>query len=109
MTIEVTFIQPDGTKSTAQAKHNQSLMQVALEHQINGIEGICGGCIACATCHVHVPTEWQSRVEGEDNEQSEEEIDMLDMALGRNETSRLGCQIKITKKLNGLSVRLPNV
>lgn len=83
-------------------------MQAALEHKIQGIEGICGGCIACATCHIYIPEEWQSRVRGEDNEQSEEEIDMLDMALSKKPDSRLGCQIKLTKALNGLRVFLPN-
>ena len=107
-TVEITFIHPDGSKQTAPAKENQSIMQTALEHNVNGIEGICGGCIGCATCHIYIPQEWQSRVEAQDNEQSEEEIDMLDMAINKRENSRLGCQIKLTKSLNGLSVFLPH-
>ena len=32
---------------------------------------------------------------------------MLDLAFGLTHTSRLGCQIIITEKLDGLVVRLP--
>jgi len=107
-TIEVTFIQANGTAKTVEAQNNQSIMQAALEHKIAGIEGICGGCIACASCHIHIPREWQSRVEKQDNEQSEEETDMLDMAQNKQENSRLGCQIKLTKALNGLKIIVAN-
>lgn len=105
-TIQLTFIKPDGTPQTVTANENQSIMQAALEHNISGIEGICGGCIACATCHVYVPPEWQSRVTAQDNEQSMEEIDMLELSAGRKESSRLGCQIKLTKELDGLTVTI---
>jgi hypothetical protein len=32
---------------------------------------------------------------------------MLDMAFGLSETSRLGCQVKLTKELDGMSASLP--
>lgn len=104
---DITFAQPDGTKQTVTAKENQSIMQAALEHKISGIDGICGGCIGCATCHILIPKEWKTRVEAQDNEQSEEEVDMLDMAANKQENSRLGCQIKLTKSLDGLIVNMP--
>ena len=106
-TIEITYIRPDGKKHHITAKENQSIMQAALENNIAGIDGICGGCIGCATCHVYIPPEWKSRVDTQDNEQSEEEIDMLETALHNNENSRLGCQIKLTSALNGLTIHLP--
>lgn len=40
-------------------------------------------------------------------EADDEENDMLDIAFGLTETSRLGCQIKMTKELDGLVVKLP--
>jgi 2Fe-2S ferredoxin len=104
---KITFLQPDGTSQTIEADENISIMQVAKEHNIEGIEGACGGCMACATCHVYVHPDWKSRVEGEDNEQSLEEVDMLDVAYDVRETSRLGCQIKLTNALDGLVVALP--
>jgi 2Fe-2S ferredoxin len=38
---------------------------------------------------------------------TEDEEDMLDLAFGLEQTSRLGCQIVMTPALDGLVVRLP--
>lgn len=38
----------------------------------------------------------------------DEELDMLDLAYELTDTSRLGCQIILTKELNGLEVRVPS-
>lgn len=103
----ITFLHPDGSAQTIQAEPNLSLMQIALEHSVPGIEGICGGSMACATCHLYIHPDWQARVTAEDNEQSEEEIDILDTAFDVRETSRLGCQVKVTPALDGLIVALP--
>ena len=40
-------------------------------------------------------------------EPSEEEEDMLDLAFGLTHTSRLGCQIIIDDKLEGMKVKIP--
>ncbi|MGB4106555.1 MAG: 2Fe-2S iron-sulfur cluster-binding protein [Alphaproteobacteria bacterium] len=104
---EITFLQPDGSQQTINADENISIMHAAKENKIDGIEGACGGCMACATCHVYIHPGWVMRVTAEDNEQSEEEIDMLDTASDIRETSRLGCQIKLTDALDGLIVALP--
>jgi ferredoxin len=42
-------------------------------------------------------------------EATDDENDMLDLAFGLTETSRLGCQIVMTKELDGLRVRLPSM
>ena len=34
---------------------------------------------------------------------------MLDLAFGLTETSRLGCQVEMSKDLNGLEVKLPSM
>jgi ferredoxin, 2Fe-2S len=68
-----------------------------------GIEGACEGSIACATCHVIVDAAYAGRL----GEASAEEEDMLDLAVGVQPTSRLGCQIVLTDDLDGITVRLP--
>jgi ferredoxin-2, mitochondrial len=70
------------------------------------LAGACGGSCACSTCHVIVTDEdYFNRIpEAEDDEN-----DMLDLAFGLQETSRLGCQVKMTKELDGLTVRLPSM
>ena len=41
------------------------------------------------------------------DEPTEDEEDMLDMAVGLTSQSRLGCQIILSKKLDGMEVTLP--
>jgi ferredoxin len=74
----------------------------AHKHNID-IEGACEGSLACSTCHVIVAPEWYKKLPPP----SEDEQDMLDLAFGLTKTSRLGCQIVITKDLDGLVVSLP--
>jgi 2Fe-2S ferredoxin len=59
--------------------------------------------MACSTCHVIVDEKDIDRLK----DPSDDELDMLDLAFGLTETSRLGCQIVMTEKLDGLTVSLP--
>lgn len=43
------------------------------------------------------------------DEPDDDENDMLDLAFGLTETSRLGCQIKMSKEIDGLRVKLPSM
>jgi ferredoxin-2, mitochondrial len=67
------------------------------------MEGTCNGQMACATCHVVVDPAWSDRVPGP----SAAEEDMLDLVPDAGRTSRLACQIRLTRALDGLCVRLP--
>jgi ferredoxin len=42
-------------------------------------------------------------------EPTDDENDMLDLAFGLTETSRLGCQVEMSNELDGLVVRLPSM
>ncbi len=98
----MTFIEPGGARRVVEARVGDSLLDVAHRHEID-IEGACEGCMACATCHVIVEPAFFDKLELP----SEEEEEMLDLAVGVTETSRLGCQIFMTEALDGLVVRLP--
>ena len=65
--------------------------------------GACGGELACSTCHLIFDQEVYDTLPPK----SDEEEDMLDLAFGLTSTSRLGCQIIISDKLDGLKVKLP--
>ena len=41
-------------------------------------------------------------------EPEDDENDMLDMAFGLTDTSRLGCQVKLTREMDGLTASLPS-
>ncbi|GAB3449767.1 ferredoxin family 2Fe-2S iron-sulfur cluster binding protein [Insolitispirillum peregrinum] len=98
----MTFIDPNGTRHDVDAPEGLSVLEIAHQNKI-GLEGACEGSLACSTCHVVIDPEWFDRLE----EPSEDEEDMLDLAFGLTKTSRLGCQILMSTKLDGLVVRLP--
>lgn len=100
---KMTFIEPDGNRREVDAPLGLSLLEIAHRHDVD-IEGTCDGSLACSTCHVIVDPAWYDRLEME----SEDEADMLDLAFGLRDTSRLGCQIVMTEELDGLTVSLPN-
>ncbi len=100
---KMTFIQPDGTHKLVEAPVGLSVMEIAQRNNI-AMEGACEGAMACSTCHVIVDDAWYDRLE----EPSEDEEDMLDLALGLALTSRLGCQIIINEAMDGLVVHLPS-
>lgn len=68
--------------------------------------GACEGTCSCSTCHVIVESD---EMFDKIPEASDDENDMLDLAFGLTETSRLGCQVKMTKELDGLRVKLPRM
>ena len=99
---KVTFIDADGTRHEIEAEKGRSLLDIAHDNGIS-LEGACEGSLACSTCHVIVDAAFYDQLD----EASEDEEDMLDLAWGLTETSRLGCQIILTDELDGLVVTLP--
>ena len=76
------------------------------DKRLNTSSGACEGSCSCSTCHVIVEDE---ALYDKMEEATDDENDMLDLAFGLTETSRLGCQIVMSKKLDGLRVRLPSM
>lgn len=99
---KITFIEKDGNPKVVDAPVGLSVLEIAHQNNID-LEGACEGSLACSTCHVIVDPEWFAVL----TEAVEEEEDMLDLAFGLEKTSRLGCQIIINEKLDGMVVRLP--
>lgn len=101
----VTFITKEGESFTFEVADGDNLLDIAQEENLE-MEGACGGSCACSTCHVIVQDpEMYDRME----EPDDDENDMLDLAFGLTETSRLGCQVKMSKELDGLVVKLPTM
>jgi ferredoxin, 2Fe-2S len=99
---KMTFIERDGTRKEVDASNGLSVLEIAHRHGVD-IEGACEGSLACSTCHVIVDPEWYELLKSA----TEDEEDMLDLAFGLTQTSRLGCQIIMSEELDGLTVTLP--
>jgi 2Fe-2S ferredoxin len=99
---KMTFIERNGTRREVEAPIGLSVLEIAHRNDID-IEGACEGSLACSTCHVIVDADWFELLK----DATEDEEDMLDLAFGLTQTSRLGCQIIMTEELDGLTVRLP--
>ena len=100
---EVIVVETDGQTQRLEALEGWRLMEILRDYKV-GVEGLCGGACACATCHVHVDPNWTGSL----HPATDEEEDMLDTVVDAGPSSRLACQIIWTPELNGLVVRLPD-
>ncbi|PCI48223.1 MAG: ferredoxin [Alphaproteobacteria bacterium] len=101
--IKINVTTRDGESRTIEANTGQSLMEALRNEDIEGIDAFCGGSCACATCHVYMDENWLGKLA----EQEEDEGDLLDDSDVRKSNSRLSCQIKLTKVLDGIIVTIP--
>jgi 2Fe-2S ferredoxin len=101
-TVKIIFIEK-GERKEFQVPVGTTVLEAAHNNNIN-LEGACEGSLACSTCHVIVDASYYTKLESA----SEDEEDMLDLAFGLTPTSRLGCQIIMTKELDGLTLTVPD-
>ena len=100
---KITYIENNGNSHTVEVASGLTVMEGAIQNNIPGIDGDCGGGMVCATCHVYVKEDWYDRI----NIKSDGEDDMLDQAFEPNKLSRLSCQISVTNEVDGLIIKLP--
>ena len=101
---KVIYRQPDGREDTVDVPEGWSLMEAAIQNDIDGIVAECGGGCACATCHVYVDEAFNDKLPAI----GDMEGDMLECtAADRTANSRLSCQIRMTPELDGLVVNIP--
>jgi ferredoxin len=79
-----------------------NLMEVVRSFELapEGTIGVCGGMAMCASCQCYVNSNHNLP------EMSPDEDAMLADAFYVEENSRLGCQIHITKDLEGLEIEI---
>lgn len=100
-TITVNIIDREGVthKLEAPTDMNMNIMEVCKSYELP-VEGTCGGMAMCASCQCYLESDHELE------EQSDDELDMLDQAFNVEDNSRLGCQIPITKEIDGIVLRL---
>ena len=99
----ITFIEHNNEEHVVEIEGGKSLMQLAMDNGVPGIDADCGGECACGTCHVIVDETWVDKL----GALSDDETQMLDMTPEKEESSRLSCQVAVTEAMDGLKVRLP--
>ena len=99
--IAVHIIDREGVKHELVAPTDMSMniMELCKSYELP-VEGTCGGMAMCASCQCYLESETILP------EQSDDELDMLDQAFFVEDNSRLGCQIKLTEAINGITLRL---
>ena len=100
---KIKFIQHDGTETEIEADNGISIMNVAIDNGVPGIDADCGGECSCATRHVTVSDEWMAVV----GQPLEQEESMLDLNPDRSANSRLSCQIPVSDEIDGIVINLP--
>ncbi len=93
----------DGVVLRLTGQAGDTVRDIAVEANHDGIPGVCGGFLACGTCHVIVDEAWAVRV----GEADGEEAFLLHGTLSRQKYSRLACQLTLDEALDGLVVHIP--
>lgn len=103
--ITINFQYPDDSVVSVKGAEGDSLLDLVVDNNVD-IDGFgaCEGTLACSTCHLILKPDDYDRIP---DQPTDEEYDMLDLAYGLTDTSRLGCQIFCTKDLNDLTVHVP--
>ena len=100
--MKVTFITLDNEHIEVSGQSPSTLMELAMDAGVPGIDADCGGGCSCATCHVYVDENWRQIVGGP----NELEEGMLDFQSERQASSRLSCQMPVDERFDGLVLRV---
>ena len=96
------FFIDKGEKKEISVNENKTILEIARIDNID-IEGSCEGSMACSTCHIIVDNNWYSKLKPP----CVNEKEMLILLPNYQKNSRLGCQVIITKNLDGFIYRIP--
>lgn len=99
---KIIYVTKDGTRQEVEVENGYSIMEGAINNDIDGIVAECGGACACATCHGYIDAAWMDKVPPMDDM----EDSMLDAAYERKDNSRLTCQIEVNDSLDGMVVHV---
>ena len=101
---KINYKDNQGNCKTIEVENGLTVMEGAIQNDVDGILAECGGGCACATCHVYVGESFLDKI----TPVSDVEADMLEcVASERKTNSRLACQIKVTEGLEGLVIEIP--
>lgn len=97
------FITADGERMELDCGNAPTMMRVAVENGVPGIDADCGGSMVCGTCHVHVADTWLAKLPGK----SSMEAEILDYVPEPHPNARLSCQIPVDATTDGIELTVP--
>ena len=102
VTLHITDREGKEHSITAPTDMNMNLMEVIRSYELvtEGTIGICGGMAMCASCQCYIESDHELP------EKSDDEDLMLAEAFFVNDTSRLGCQLFVSEKFEGLKLTI---
>ena len=99
--VHITIIDREGVSHPVDAPLGieMNLMELCKAMELP-VEGTCGGMALCASCQIYIESDHDLGARNDDEQA------MLDEAWHVQDNSRLGCQIPIEERLEGLVVRI---
>lgn len=98
------FVMSDYSQKVVDTEIGTTVMRAAVDNGVDGVVAACGGECACATCHVYLtPAAFELL-----GPPSAQEIETLELVIGRRPISRLSCQIPVTAAMDGFVVEVPS-
>lgn len=92
----------DGEQVAIDAMEGLTVMEAIRDSGVPGLLATCGGCCACATCHIKIDAGFGALFPT----MQDDERDLLDTSLHSDDQSRLSCQLPITAAIEGLRVQI---
>lgn len=97
---QLTVVTREGAERTVEGEAGLSVMEVVRDNGFDELLALCGGCCACATCHVYIEEESLALL----TPMEADEDELLDTSDFRRPNSRLACQVPFEAGLDGLRV-----
>ncbi|KGE03923.1 2Fe-2S iron-sulfur cluster-binding protein [Pseudohaliea rubra] len=98
-TMTVQVVTREGQQLRVPLEEGHATLMHALYDADIGVEASCGGCAACATCHVLIDEAWVDRLPPR---RPEEDTLLRFQAHFDPRRSRLSCQLDVEPALDGL-------
>jgi len=98
--VSLIVVDRSGQEHILPADGGRTMMEVIRDSGIGEILALCGGCLSCATCHVHIDSNDASRLPA----MSSDEDALLSSSEHRTACSRLSCQLPVEESLDGMRV-----
>ena len=99
---EIVITTRDGEEKSIAYTSGVSLMQAICEGGVDELLALCGGVCSCATCHVHIDSQFSKQLEPV----SEDEDGLLSGSEHRRDNSRLSCQVMMTDEFDGMKLAI---